>query len=176
MADLAPAPRHADTAPQPAASGEITHLLRAWSAGDLRAGEALIPRIYGEMRKIAAGNLFFERRNHTLQPTELVNEAFLRLLREKEVSWDSRAHFFAAAARVVRRLLVEHARRASTARRGGGERPLALDAVADLAGERPDLLVELDEALGRLKQADPELAVVVEYRFFAGMSGAEIAE
>lgn len=162
--------------PKPTAVGDITHLLQAWSAGDRRAGEALVPKIYSEMRKIAAGNLALEHRNHTLQATDLVNEAFLRMLGGAKVSWQSRAHFFASAARVVRRLLVEHARRKNAARRGGGDRPRPLEEVTDLAAERPEELVALDDALHRLQEVDEDLAAVVEYGFFGGLTGTEIAE
>lgn len=156
-------------------TGEITRLLQAWSRGDEDAGDQLVPRIYAEMRKIAAGNLALERRFHTLQPTELVNETFVRLLGHSQVCWQSRAHFFASAARVVRRLLVEHARRSRTLRRGAGQRPRPLAEVADFSAERPAQLVELDEALCRLQQTDQDLAEIVEYRFFGGLTGAEIA-
>ncbi|MEM7050849.1 MAG: ECF-type sigma factor [Acidobacteriota bacterium] len=163
----------------PEPRGEVTRLLQAWSAGDREAGEHLLPMIYSELRKIAAGTLAHERAHHTLQATELIHQAFLRLVGSPGASWENRAHFFAAAARTVRRLLVEHARRAGAQRRGDGLRPEPLDELAervpDPAGRRSDDLIALDAALERLQGLDPELAQVVEYRFFAGMSGREIA-
>lgn len=153
---------------------DITGLLEAWRAGDEQAAEALMPLVYGELRKIAAGYLSIERPDHTLQPTALVHEAYLRLVEQKGTSWQSRSHFYAIAAKLIRRVLVDHARRHRSAKRGGGER-VPLSEVADFAVERPDQLVTLDEALERLAAIDPLQVTVIEHRFFGGLTGEETA-
>jgi len=134
---------------------DITGLLQEWRAGDERAAEALVPLVYAELRKIAAGYLSIERPGHTLQPTALVHEAYLRLVEQQDTSWQRRSHFYAIAAKVIRRILVDHARRHHSAKRGGGGEKVPLSEVADFAVERPDQLVTLDEALGRLAAIDP---------------------
>jgi RNA polymerase sigma-70 factor, ECF subfamily len=159
----------------------ITHLLQSWSAGDRAAAERVLPLIYEELRGIAARQLGREREGHTLQPTALVNEAYLRLSRQAGLDWPSRGHFFAFAARLIRRILVDYARHRNRAKREGGCERVTLDLgeVADLADlalqKLPDLLA-LDEALTGLEQADPRMATVVELRFFAGLSREEVAE
>src|SRR5262245_38839106 len=155
---------------------EITVLLQAHVAGDATALERLLPRVYDELRRIARARLRRERDDHTLSATELVHEAFLKLLPADGVDWRSRAHFFAVASRAMRNVLVDHAVRRNAAKRGGGEAPLPLD-EADAATERSlDDLIALSDALARLEQLDARQARVVECRFFGGLSLEETAE
>ena len=157
-------------------SGRVTRLLRRWSEGEESAGDQLLPLIYDELHKIAVGQMRSEVRGHTLQPTALVHEAYLRLVGQRRAQWKDRGHFFAIASKVIRRVLVDHARRRIAAKRGGGERCLPLYEIADLALERPESLVELDQALDQLRILDPTKAAVVEYRYFGGLTLAEIAQ
>jgi len=153
---------------------EVTALLREWAAGDRGALERLMPLVYGELRKLAANELRAERRSHTLQPTALVNEAYLRLVGQRSVSWNNRAHFFAIAAQMMRRVLVDHARKRGAAKRSSGT--VYLD-LADAGGaDRAPELLALDDALTELEKLDPRQARVVELRFFAGLSVEETAE
>jgi RNA polymerase sigma factor (TIGR02999 family) len=153
----------------------LTRLLQGWSAGDRAAVERALPQVYSELRRIAARELRRERPDHTLGATEIVHEAYLRLARQPGLEWPSRHHFFAFAAHLMRRILVDHARHRNRSRRGGGERPLPLAEVADLGGvSSPDLLA-LDEALTRLAALDPQKATIVELRFFAGLTVEETA-
>ncbi|MBK8975698.1 MAG: sigma-70 family RNA polymerase sigma factor [Planctomycetes bacterium] len=160
--------------------GDVTRLLQQAGAGDRRALTALMDRVYAELHRIAERSMRGERGDHTLQPTALVNEAWLRLV-GRDVDWESRRHFFATAATAMRRILVDHARRHRAHRRGRGARPVPLDAagtVADveqLAEVRPDQLLAIDEALARLAEHDARKARVVELRFFAGLNHDEIA-
>ncbi len=154
----------------------MTRLLEAWRGGDEQAGEELFPLVYGELRKIAAGYLSIERPGHTLQPTALVNEAYLRLVDQKNACWQNRSHFFGIAARMMRRILVDHARRHHSAKRGGATERVPLSEVVDLAVERPDQLLTLDRALCRLEEVDPVQVKIVEYRFFGGLSNKETGE
>jgi RNA polymerase sigma factor (TIGR02999 family) len=160
-------------------SGEdVTALLREWSAGDRKALERLMPLVYGELKKLAASNLKSERGNHTLQPTALVHEAYLRLVGQRSVSWANRAHFYGIAAQMMRRVLVDHARRRHAAKRRPGT--LFVDvALADAPegdSDRALELLSLDRALTQLERLDPRQARVVELRFFAGLSVEETAE
>ncbi len=134
-----------------------------------------MPLVYAELRKIAAGYLSIERQNHTLQPTALVHEAYVRLVDQKHVQWQNRSHFFGIAAKMIRRILVDHARRHGSAKRNSGEK-IPLSAVVDLAFERSDQLLALDRALSRLKELDSTQARIVEVRFFGGLTGEETAE
>ncbi|HKD18435.1 MAG TPA: sigma-70 family RNA polymerase sigma factor [Thermoanaerobaculia bacterium] len=156
---------------------EVTALLREWSAGDRGALERLMPLVYEELRKLAASHLRSERGNHTLQPTALVHEAYLRLVGQRSVTWASRAHFYGIAAQMMRRVLVDHARRRQAAKRSPGTLFLDLgeEAPAAQADPAPELLV-LDRALTELERLDPRQARVVELRFFAGLSVEETAE
>jgi len=155
---------------------EITKVLSAIEEGDALAAEQLLPLVYDELRQLAAQRLARERPNHTLQATALVHEAYLRLVDDHARRWDSRGHFFAAAAEAMRRILVENARAKKRLKRGGG-RVRADFGPDDLAGaEMPEDLLELDEALIRLRAADPQAAEVVQLRVFAGMSVKEIAQ
>ena len=159
---------------------DITGLLIAWRAGDQDALNELFPRVYDELRRIAHRRLGREREGHTLGTTALVNEAYLKLVDQTRAEWTDRAHFFAVAARVMRRILVDYARRHQAQKRGGANKPVTLDddAVANatlVADERADMLVALDEALTRLAELDERLSRVVECRFFGGLTEEETA-
>ncbi len=149
---------------------DVTRLLLDWSNGDKAALDELMPAVYDELRHLAAHYLSRERSNHTLQPTALVHEAYLQLVDESRVNWQNRAHFFAAAARMMRHILVDHARAHNAAKRGGGNLKVTLsEAVAAFA--TPDLdLLALDDALNELGELDPQQSRVVELRYFGGLS------
>jgi RNA polymerase sigma factor (TIGR02999 family) len=156
-------------------SQNITHLLKEWSDGDPRALDELTPLVYEELRQQAARYLRRERPGHSLQATALINEAFLRLIDVKNVQWQSRTHFFAIAANLMRRILVDHARRRDAEKRGGAQFRLTLDDALAIARE-PDVdLLAIDEALDRLAVIDEQQARVVELRFFSGLSVEETA-
>jgi RNA polymerase sigma factor (TIGR02999 family) len=148
----------------------VTELLARWSAGDADARDRLIPVVYGELRRIARKVLSGQRREHTLQGTALVHEAFLRLSGSHSIGWHDRVHFFALAARVMRQIVVEHARKRLTKKRGGGNLTLVLDENMVLSGERELDLLALDDALNQLAAIDQRQSRVVELRFFAGLS------
>jgi RNA polymerase sigma factor (TIGR02999 family) len=154
---------------------DVTRLLAHVSAGDRQALERLFPLVYRELRRRAAGYLRRERPNHTLQPTALVNDAYMRLLEQQHVRWQNRSHFFAIAAQSMRRILVDHARRHRRAKRNGGLNVTLDSAELPVAEISIDLLA-LDEALERLASRDVQQARVVEMRFFGGLSVEEIAE
>lgn len=158
----------------PAPSGEVTRLLRAWRQGDSQALEDLIPLVYGELHRIAENYMRKERPGHTLQPTAVVNEAYLRLTGRRGVAWESRTHFFAAAAQSMRRILVDYARSRETKKRGGQARHLLDTAV--LTEPRAVELIGLDDALARLGALDEEQSRIVELRFFGGLTEEEAAE
>jgi RNA polymerase sigma factor (TIGR02999 family) len=154
----------------------ITDLLLQVRQGEPDAMDRLFPLVYGELRRIAHRQLQGERPGHTLGTTGLVNETYLKLVDQDRVEWRDRGHFFALAARAMRRILVDYARRYRALRRGGGVRPLALredDAATD---ERSDTLIALDEALERLSEMNPRLSQVVECRYFGGLTEEETAE
>jgi RNA polymerase sigma factor (TIGR02999 family) len=159
---------------------DVTHLLCAIEDGDPRAAAQLLPLVYDELRKLAAQKLAGEQPGQTLQPTALVHEAYLRLVvgsrQEEEPPWDTRGHFFAAAAQAMRRILVESARRKSRARHGGGLQRVDLDDQDVSVRPPPDEIVALDEALTRLAKEDPAAAQVVQLHFFAGLSIEQVAE
>jgi RNA polymerase sigma factor (TIGR02999 family) len=158
------------------ARNDVTQLLLDWSKGDKAALDRLLPLIYNELRKIAAGYLKRERPGHTLQPTALVNEAYLQLAGEKRVDWESRAHFFGAAARLMRRVLVDHARSRNALKRGGGDFKATLT-EALIAAKSPQLdLIALDSALNQLAALNPQQCQVVELRYIVGFSIEETAE
>ena len=161
-----------------AAPGEhdITRLLLAWSEGDDDALGKLAPLVEAELQRLARHYLRGERPGHTLQPTALVNEAYLRLLDWRKVSWQNRAHFMGIAANMMRRILVDHARRQGFQKRGGDLVKISLDAGQLGSSERDADLVALDEALTRLAQLDRRKSQVVELRFFGGLSVEEAAE
>ena len=155
---------------------EVTALLKEWAAGDPAALERLMPLVYGELRRLAASQLRAERRNHTLQPTALVHEAYMRLIGQRSVSWANRAHFFGIASRMMRRILVDHARRRRRDKRSPGTVYLDLGTAEAGAADRGPELLALDDALTELEKLDPRQARVVELRFFAGLSVEETAE
>ena len=164
-----------EEATTPAPPGEITRLLVAWKRGDRKAVEALIPLIYPELHRMAKRYMRKERPGHTLQPTAIVNEAYMRLAGRRGVAWQNRAHFFAVAAQSMRRILVEHARSRDAKKRGGmGARHLLDTAV--LAEPRAVELIGLDDALTRLAELDGEQGRIVELRFFGGLTEEETAE
>jgi RNA polymerase sigma factor (TIGR02999 family) len=154
---------------------DVTRILSSIAQGDPRAAEQLLPLVYDELRKVAAQKLAREKPGHTLQPTALVHEAYLRLFAgEAAPSFKDRGHFFAAVAAVMRRVLVDNARRKRTHKRGGGRQRQPLASVA--APEPHDDLLALDEALQKLAAADPAKARLVELRYFAGLTGEQAAE
>src|SRR5271163_2695699 len=161
--------------PYKEAVGEITLLLRAWSEGDQSALERLAPIVYGELHRLAGRYMKRERPGHSLQTTALVNEAYMRLVDYKRMEWQNRAHFFAVSAQLIRRILVEHARRHNL-KRGGSLQHVSLDEVAVVGGSRSADLVALDDAMKRLAQLDARKEQVVEMRFFGGLSVEETAE
>lgn len=156
-------------------SGEpLTGMLRAWAKGDLEARDRLLPIVYDELRRQAARQLRSERVGHTLQPTALVHEVYLRLASPRRVPWQSRAEFFAAAAQAMRRILVDHARKRAAAKRGNWTRVELPDDIA-IEGKRELDLLALDDALDRLAELDPRHARIIELRFFGGLSVPETA-
>lgn len=155
---------------------KISRLLIDWSQGDESALDRLMPLVYEELRKLARHYMRGERRGHTLQTTALINEAYLRLVDQKDVKWQSRAHFFAVAAQVMRHILVDHARTRTRAKRGGEARRITLEDLTAPVPERSLELIALDEALISLSKIDPRKSRVVELRYFGGLSNEEIAE
>jgi RNA polymerase sigma-70 factor (ECF subfamily) len=155
--------------------GDVSILLRAWSDGDQNALDKLAPIVYDELRRLARYYLHRERPGHSLQATALVNEAYLRLVDYKRMRWGNRAHFFAVSAQLMRRILVDHARRHNL-RRGGAVQHVELEDIAVVGGDRAENLVALDDALQSLARMDARKARVVELRFFGGLSVDETAE
>jgi RNA polymerase sigma factor (TIGR02999 family) len=154
---------------------DVTTLLRAWNNGDERALEALTPIVYDELRLLARRYMRRERQGHSLQTTALVNEAYVRLVDYKRMQWQDRAHFFAVSAQLMRRILVDHARRQNL-KRGGDMRHVPLEEAAVADGSRAADLVAIDDALNALAKLDPRKVQVVEMRFFGGLSVEETAE
>jgi RNA polymerase sigma factor (TIGR02999 family) len=155
---------------------DVTQVLLDTS-GKPDAVDHLFPVVYDELRRLAQNYLANERANHTLRATELVNEAYLRLVDQTRVDWKNRAHFFAVAARAMRRILIDHARRRARVKRGGGVKPFSIDEALTISAKHHNTdLVALDEALNRLEGEQPEKARVVELRFFSGMTAEEAAE
>ena len=155
---------------------DVTRLLIDWSNGDPIALDQLMPMVYAELRSLASRYLRRERIDHTLQPTALVNEAYLRLVDQRSVHWQNRAHFFGVAAQMMRRILVDHAKGHHRAKRGGGARKVSLEEAIGVTDERADGLVALDEALTLLAEFDERKSRVVEMRYFGGLSVEETAE
>jgi len=153
----------------------VTDLLRSWRGGDSRALDELIPIVYDELRRIAAASLRRERPDHTLQPEDLVSEAYMRLSAGNQPDWTNRLHFFAVAARNMRQILVDHSRRRIADKRGGGEPKITFDETL-VGGDRPLELVRLDEALNELAKLDERKVRVVELHYFAGLGHNEIAQ
>lgn len=160
----------------PAPDAGVTELLLRWSGGDQEALDQLFPLVYDECRRIAARGLAGERAGHTLDPTALVHELYLRLVDQRRANWVNRAHFFAVAARLMRRILVDHARAHAAAKRGGSAVLVSLTALADEGADEgiADVLA-VDEALARLATLDADQVRIVELRFFAGLSVEEVA-
>lgn len=156
-------------------SHEVTRLLRDWSGGDAGAAEQLMPLVYEELRRLARSYLRRERSDHTLQPTALVNEAYLKLIDQSRVSWQDRHHFYGIAAQMMRRVLVDHARAHAAEKRGGALGKVSLEDANVSTGERAAELIELDDALHRLAEVFPRKGKVVELRFFGGFSIEETA-
>lgn len=154
---------------------EITQLLAEWSEGNQAALDQLYPLVYNELRRLAHGYLRRERKGHTLQTTALINEAYLRLVDQKQVHWANRSHFFGISAQIMRRILIDHARRYDYAKRGGGAQRISLDEAAVVAKQRGQALLMLDEALKSLAKIDPRRSQVVELRYFGGLNNEEIA-
>jgi RNA polymerase sigma factor (TIGR02999 family) len=155
---------------------DVTALLKDWSGGDRQALERLMPLVYGELRKLAASYLRTERSDHTLQPTALVHEAFLRLVDQRSVDWANRAHFFGIAAQMMRRILVDHARKRQAAKRDVTSYRVATIVAEEAEADQGPELLALDRALGGLEKLDPRQARIVELRFFAGLTVEETAE
>jgi RNA polymerase sigma-70 factor, ECF subfamily len=159
----------------PAECSETTLLLRAWAAGDREALDKLTPRVYDELRRIAGHFMKQERPDRSIQATDLVHEAYLKLIDITNVDWQHRAHFFAISAQIMRRILLDKARRRTAAKRGGASARLNLDEAADVGAMRAAEIERLDDALNALAAMDPRKAQVIEYRFFGGLSVEETA-
>jgi RNA polymerase sigma factor (TIGR02999 family) len=155
---------------------DVTALLGDWSRGDRTALDRLLPLIYADLRGIATRQLRKERVSHTLQPTALVHEVYLRLVDQRHGDWQNRAHFFAVAAQVMRRILVDHARRHTAGKRGGGVTCVSVDDVRELPAPGEIPILALDQALSRLEVVDADLARIVEMRAFGGLTVEEVAQ
>lgn len=158
------------------AQANITILLERWGKGEQSALDELLPLIYKELRRLAANYLRRERQGHTLQPTALINELFLRLMDQDDVRWQNRAHFFGVAARLMRQILVDHARARQAVKRGGPQYTLSLSKADRLAGRSSVNLLTLHLTLQRLEELDPQQGRIVELRFFGGLTIEETAE
>lgn len=157
-------------------SESITQLLERWTNGDAKALEQLMPLVYHELHRLAVGYLRHERREHTLQPTALVNELYLKIVDQQRMNWRNRAQFFGVAAQLMRRILVDHARAHYSTKRGGDRLCVSLKNVAAF-GAQPDAdLLALHDVLNRLEELDPDQARIVELRFFGGLTIKETAE
>ena len=154
---------------------EITQLLAEWRDGNQSALDELYPLVYDELHRLARRYMSRERKGHTLQTTALINEAYVRLVDQKNVQWANRSHFFAISAQIMRRILIDHARRHAYAKRGGGAQQVSLDEVAAVASNCGRELLRLDEALKSLAEMDPRRSQVVELRYFGGLNNEEIA-
>ncbi|MFZ0292018.1 MAG: sigma-70 family RNA polymerase sigma factor [Candidatus Sulfotelmatobacter sp.] len=158
------------------ASTDVTVLLIELTKGDKSAASRLIPLVYDELRRLASNYMRREREDHTLQATALVHEAYVKLVQQRSVDWQSRAHFFGIAAQVMRRILIDHARGRLREKRGGGEQAVVLDDAFVFSPEKSHELLKLDESLDRLSRIDPRQGKIVELRFFAGLTVEEAAE
>lgn len=157
-------------------SANVTRLLRAATSGERRDIDALLAAIYEDLRRLAAHEMAGERAGHTLNPTALANEAYLRLIDQRSTDWRDRLHFFAVAARLIRRILIDHARARCASKRGGKLARVPIEDLELVATARDDDLIAIDEALGELSELDPRQAQIVELRFFGGLSNDEVAE
>jgi RNA polymerase sigma-70 factor (ECF subfamily) len=160
---------------QPPPPHEITQLLAEWREGKQSALDELYPLVYAELHRLARRYMSRERKGHTLQTTALINEAYVRLVDQKNVQWANRSHFFAISAQIMRRILIDHARRHQYAKRGGGARQVSLEEAATVAPDQGLELLRLDEALKSLAEMDPRRSQVVEMRYFGGLNNEEIA-
>lgn len=160
----------------PELSKQVSELLANWNQGDAEARDALMPLVYNELRKLAASHLRHERNDHTLQPTALVNEVYLRLAEQKNVQWQDKSHFFGVTANLMRRILVDHARSHLADKRGSGLPKVSLNEAVAMSRERPAELLALDESLTRLAAADAQQSRIVELRVFAGLTIEQTAE
>jgi RNA polymerase sigma factor (TIGR02999 family) len=154
----------------------VTQLLISWRNGDTAARDQLIPLVYEELRRLATRFMGRERRDHTLETSALINEAYLRLADQSTVNWQNRAHFFAVAAQIMRNILIDHARSYQYEKRGGGAQKVSLDDAIILTEERAAELVALDDALTSLAAVDPRKSKIIELRFFGGLNIEETAE
>jgi RNA polymerase sigma factor (TIGR02999 family) len=166
----------ANSAPQDHKAADVTRALVALSAGDSAAMDRLLPLVYDHLRRVAERELRRERAGHTLSPTALVHEAYLKLVQLDRITWEGRAHFFGAAASAMRRILISYARMHKAEKRGSGAERVPIEDVVLAARDRPADLLALDEALTRLAAAHPRQAQVVELRFFAGMEIEAVAD
>ena len=155
---------------------EATNMVAAIQRGEKKASDELLPLVYTELRRLATYKMAHLQPGHTLQPTALVHEAYLRLVGEPEQKWNGRGHFFAAAAEAMRRILIENARRKAAVRHGGGKRAIALDEVEIAAELKEDEMLTINESLEKLARLDPEKAELVKLRYFAGMTLREAAD
>ncbi len=155
---------------------DVTQLLKDWNGGDQAAADKLMPLVYEELRRLAHQYMRREKPGHTLQTSALVNEAYVRLVDQAKIQWEGRAHFFGIAARLMRQILVDQARRKNFAKRGGGAIRVSLDSTDAIAQQQSANVMALDEALKTLEQTDPRKSRIVELRFFGGMSIEETAE
>lgn len=160
----------------PELSKQVSELLANWNKGDPDAREALMPLVYNELRKLAASHLRRERADHTLQPTALVHEVYLRLAEQKNVQWQDKSHFFGVTAQLMRRVLVDHARSHMADKRGSGFPKVSLNEAIVMSRERPAELLALDESLTQLASTDPQQGRIVELRVFAGLTIEQTAE
>jgi RNA polymerase sigma-70 factor, ECF subfamily len=154
---------------------QITELLAEWRDGNQSALDELYPLVYDELHRLARRYMSRERKDHTLQTTALINEAYVRLVDQKNVNWANRSHFFAISAQIMRRILIDHARRHAYAKRGGGAQQVSLEEVAAITPDQGRELMRLDEALKSLAERDPRRSQVVELRYFGGLNNEEIA-
>jgi len=160
-----------------APSGEITALLKHVAGGDERAREQLMERVYRELQRLAGYYMRGERIDHTLQPTALVHEAYLRLFGREQIDWQNHSHFVHGAARAMRQILVDHARRRATAKRAEGQKKVSFDESAVIVSDqRPEIMLALDEAIQSLQALDPRQALIVEMLYFTGMTQPEAAQ
>jgi RNA polymerase sigma factor (TIGR02999 family) len=159
-----------------AKKADVTRLLSRWSAGDRAALDSLVPAVYRELRRMAARYLSRERSHHTVQPTALVHEAFLKLVDQRDVRWQNRAHFFGVAAQLMRRVLVDYARQRTADKRGGGVDCLPLEDSMAIGVSNQIDMIAVDDALNRLATVDPDQVRLVELRFFGGLTIEETAE
>jgi RNA polymerase sigma-70 factor (ECF subfamily) len=155
---------------------QITQLLAEWSEGNQSALDELYPLVYKELHRLARRYMSRERKGHTLQTTALINEAYVRLVDQRNVRWANRSHFFAISAQIMRRILIDHARRHAYAKRGGGAQQVSLEEAATVTPDLSSELVRLDEALKSLAEMDARRSQVVELRYFGGLNNEEIAE